>query len=169
MPRPAAARTLVSATSFGLNMSAHSALMLAALMIGHHFSASAFWKAPSASGVCWSRRKISWPRLASRRCTLASAKASTTAAFSLMTISLGVRLGAQSANQIEKYNPANPASSIVGISGAAARRLLAVMANALIRPARTCSKASPGDAIIKSTWPATKSCIAGAPPRYGTN
>ena len=31
------------------------------------------------------------------------------------------------------------------------------------------AKASPGDAIIKSTWPATKSCIAGAPPRYGTN
>jgi hypothetical protein len=29
----------------------HSALMFAALMIGHHFSTSALWKAPSASGV----------------------------------------------------------------------------------------------------------------------
>jgi hypothetical protein len=28
-------------------------------MIGHHFSASAFTSAPSASGVCWSRGKIS--------------------------------------------------------------------------------------------------------------
>ena len=31
---------------------AHSALMPAALMIGHHFSISAFCQAPSASGVC---------------------------------------------------------------------------------------------------------------------
>jgi len=35
------------------------ALMLAALRIGHHFSISALCKAPSASGVCWSRGKIS--------------------------------------------------------------------------------------------------------------
>ena len=32
----------------------YSALMPAALMIGHHFSISAFWKACSASGVCCS-------------------------------------------------------------------------------------------------------------------
>jgi hypothetical protein len=32
--------------------------MPASLMIGHHFSASAFCKAPSASGVCCSRGKI---------------------------------------------------------------------------------------------------------------
>jgi hypothetical protein len=30
----------------------YSALMLAALMNGHHFSISALWKAPNASGVC---------------------------------------------------------------------------------------------------------------------
>jgi hypothetical protein len=30
----------------------HSDLMFAALMIGHHFSISAFWKPASASGVC---------------------------------------------------------------------------------------------------------------------
>jgi hypothetical protein len=33
----------------------HSALMPAALMIGHHFSISAFCNLPSASGVCRSR------------------------------------------------------------------------------------------------------------------
>jgi Phage integrase, N-terminal SAM-like domain len=37
----------------------HSALIPAALMIGHHLSISAFWKAWSASGVCWSRGGIS--------------------------------------------------------------------------------------------------------------
>ena len=36
----------------------YSALMLAALMIGHHFSISAFWNAASASGVCCSRGGI---------------------------------------------------------------------------------------------------------------
>jgi K+-sensing histidine kinase KdpD len=40
----------------------YSALMFAALMIGHHFSISAFWRARSASGVCCSRGKISCPR-----------------------------------------------------------------------------------------------------------
>src|SRR5207244_4475618 len=42
----------------------HSALMLAALMIGHHFSISALWKVASASGVCCSRAGISCPRSA---------------------------------------------------------------------------------------------------------
>jgi hypothetical protein len=37
----------------------HSALMFAVLMIGHHFSISAFWSAASASGVCFSRGQIS--------------------------------------------------------------------------------------------------------------
>src|SRR6516164_2779617 len=58
--------------------SVHSPLIPAALMIGHHFSISAFCSARSASGVCWSRGKISWPISASRLRTLASAKASTT-------------------------------------------------------------------------------------------
>ena len=33
----------------------HSALMFAALMIGHHFSISDFCSAASTAGVCWSR------------------------------------------------------------------------------------------------------------------
>ena len=39
----------------------YSVLMFAAFMIGHHFSSSALWKAPSASGVCWSRGGTSRP------------------------------------------------------------------------------------------------------------
>jgi hypothetical protein len=38
----------------------HSALMFAALMIGHHFSISAFCWAASASGVCCSRGHVPW-------------------------------------------------------------------------------------------------------------
>src|SRR2546426_110927 len=88
-------RTLVSATSVGLNMSAHSALMLAALMMGHHFSASAFWKAPSTSGVCWSRGGISGPSSASRVRTWGEASASTIAALSFAMIAFGVSFGTQ--------------------------------------------------------------------------
>ena len=44
----------------------YSALMLAALISGHHFSISALWWAASASAVCCSRGGISWPRPMSR-------------------------------------------------------------------------------------------------------
>src|SRR5262245_29496936 len=44
----------------------YSPLIFAALMIGHHLSISAFWRARSASGVCCSRGKISCPRLENR-------------------------------------------------------------------------------------------------------
>jgi hypothetical protein len=40
----------------------YSALMPAALIIGHHFSMSAFCNARSAPGVCWSRGGTSYPR-----------------------------------------------------------------------------------------------------------
>src|SRR6516165_7870801 len=73
----------------------HSALIPAALMIGHHFSISAFWSARSASGVCWSRGKVSCARSANRARIIGSAKASVTAALSLAMIFLGVALGTQ--------------------------------------------------------------------------
>src|SRR6266853_6185081 len=44
----------------------HSALILAALIIGHHFSISALCRLASACGVCWSRGGISEPRSRSR-------------------------------------------------------------------------------------------------------
>ena len=43
------------------DMGSHPALMPAALMIGHHFSISAFCNLPSASGVCWSAGGIASP------------------------------------------------------------------------------------------------------------
>jgi hypothetical protein len=43
-------------------------------------------------------------------------------------MSFGVPLGIQSACQIEMCSPGTPASSTVGMSGAAAKRVLAVTA-----------------------------------------
>src|SRR5215471_12823835 len=77
----------------------YSALMLADLMIGHHFSISAFWKAPSAAGVCCSRGETSGPSSASRVRTAGVLSTSMTAALSLVTTSLGVSLGTQSPYQ----------------------------------------------------------------------
>jgi hypothetical protein len=42
----------LSARSGHQLVQSYSALMFAALTIGHHFSISAFWNAPSACGVC---------------------------------------------------------------------------------------------------------------------
>src|SRR6516164_2976207 len=84
-----------------LAASVHSALIPAALMIGHHFSISAFCTAASAAGVCSSRGKSSTPRSANRAPTSSAAKVSTVAAFSLSMIGLGVALGAKNANQAE--------------------------------------------------------------------
>jgi len=48
-----------SSGSRSISDEVHSAVIRAALMIGHHLSISAFWKARRASGVCWSRGMIS--------------------------------------------------------------------------------------------------------------
>jgi hypothetical protein len=56
--------------------------MFAVLMIGHHFSISAFCKAASAAGVCCSLGGISNPCSAKRRRTAGSASASMTALLS---------------------------------------------------------------------------------------
>src|SRR5580704_189114 len=79
----------------------YSVLMFAALMIGHHFSISALCKARSASGVCWSRGKISCPRSARRARRPGSAKAATAAALSLAMMSFGVPFGTQRPCHIE--------------------------------------------------------------------
>ena len=60
---------------------------------------------------------------ASRFCTAGSASASSTAALSFAMISFGVPLGAHIACQIETWKPGSPASSVVGMSGAEARRV----------------------------------------------
>src|SRR5262249_7367049 len=73
----------------------YSALMFAALMIGHHFSLSALCCAASASGVCLSRGQISWPTSVNRWRTAGSAKLSTSAAWTFAMTALGVPFGAQ--------------------------------------------------------------------------
>src|SRR5437660_4290246 len=77
----------------------HSALILAALIIGHHFSISALCRLASACGVCWSRGGISEPRSRSRDRTVASANVSTAAELSLSMMPPGVPLGAHRPNQ----------------------------------------------------------------------
>src|SRR6266566_2793222 len=74
----------------------HSAPIPNSLMIGHHFSASDFCIAASASGVCFSRGKISNSRAAKQDRTAGSDSASTDAALSLAMMSFGVPLGAKS-------------------------------------------------------------------------
>ena len=97
-------------------------------MIGHHFSASALTNALSASGVCCSGGKISWPRSASRDRTARSASASAAAALSLPMMSFGVPLGAKSPYQGDHETAGSPSSAKVGISGATVRRVLLVAA-----------------------------------------
>src|SRR6266849_6323790 len=60
---------------------------------------------------------------ASRLRTVASARLSTTAPLSLSMISVGVSFGTHIPLQMGKYKPVNPASSTVGMSGAALAKL----------------------------------------------
>src|SRR6516164_149429 len=76
----------------------HSGLIFAALMIGHHFSTSDLWKAAKPSGVCCSRAAMSKPSSPKRARTPGSASVCTIAPLSLMMMSRGVPLGANSPN-----------------------------------------------------------------------
>src|ERR1700687_428916 len=106
----------------------YSALIPAALMIGHHFAISALCKAPSASGVCSSRATTSGPICSIRARTPGSAKLSTIAALILPSTGGGVPLGAHTPVQTDVWNAGNPASSTVGMSGAAGIRVFEVTA-----------------------------------------
>src|SRR5262245_33332866 len=108
--------------------SAYCGLMFAALMIGHHLSISLFWCIASDSGFSCSTGKTSSPRSERRARSAGSANVCTTVALSLSMIGLGVPLGAQRPCQFEIWNSGNPASSTVGMSGAAVNRLFAVTA-----------------------------------------
>src|ERR1700682_6571986 len=106
-------------------------------MIGHHRSASAFWKARNASGDCRASGVIWMPSSAKRSFTEGSARACTRVALSLAMISFGVSLGTQSPYQSEAKKPGSPASSAVGISGDEGSRDRPVVANGLTLPAPT--------------------------------
>jgi hypothetical protein len=106
----------------------HSGLMPASLISGQNLSASAFTMAPSASGVCRWRGKISIPRLPSRVRTAGSARASTAAALSRPMTSLGVPLGAKSPYHPDQETAGSPNSLKVGMSGAVSNRVSLVTA-----------------------------------------
>src|SRR5207245_11266529 len=100
----------------------HARLIASALMIGHHFAASAFTRPPSASAVCRSRGKISSPRAIKRDRTAGSASASTAAALSLPMMSFGVFLSAKNPYQADQESAGSLISAKVGVSGACATR-----------------------------------------------
>ena len=77
----------------------YSALIPAALMIGHHLSISALWNAAKPSGVCCSREATSSPSSAKRFWIAGSASAATIAALSFAITSFGVPFGAKRPNQ----------------------------------------------------------------------
>src|SRR5262249_8913318 len=77
-------------------------LMPAALMMGHHFSISAFWWVASPSGVCCSRGKISCPSSAIRERRFDSDRTACTAALSLVIPSFGAPLGIQRPTQTDR-------------------------------------------------------------------
>src|SRR5262249_56199468 len=79
----------------------HSGLIPAPLMIGHHFSISAFWCARSASGVCCSGGNTRMPLSPKRERTAPPPQPVATAELSLSTTSLGVPFGAQRPLQLD--------------------------------------------------------------------
>jgi hypothetical protein len=76
-------------------------------------------------------------------------------------------LGREDGVPARQIETGRPASSTVGMSGAAAMREFAITAMALIVPARNCGKEFPAMSNIKSICPATRSCIAKSTPVAG--
>src|ERR1043166_8647033 len=82
--------------------------MPAALIIGHHFSISALWCAPSASGVSCSRVGMTWPSSVSHARPPGSATVSPPAALSGATTSRGFPAGAHKPYQNVMCSPGAP-------------------------------------------------------------
>ncbi|KAG1376393.1 hypothetical protein G6F59_018266 [Rhizopus arrhizus] len=87
-----------------------------------------------------------------------------TSLFSRCTTSAGVPAGATMPYQADAYILGTPASSNVGISGAAEARWSLGTAKARIVPAFTCGSSAGMLSIMKSIWPATRSVTAGPVP-----
>src|SRR5450432_265584 len=90
-------------------------------------------------------------------------------ALSLAMISFDVPFGTQSPYQSEAKKPGSPASSAVGIFGDDDSRVRLVMAKGLTLPAPSSARKFDAGSIMKSICSASRSCIAGELPRYGTN
>ena len=92
----------------------------------------------------------------------------TISALSLRTISGGVPAGTKIPYHVEMSNPGTPTSAIVGKSGASDERFAVVTANAFSLPAFICAIELARLSNMNCTCPPSRSCIAGAPPLYGT-
>ena len=86
------------------------------------------------------------------------------AAFSRSMIGCGVPAGTNSANQPSSMKPGRPASAVVGMSGNAGCRCSLASASAFTAPLRMCAETEGGVTISSSTWPATRSAVAGPAP-----
>ena len=91
------------------------------------------------------------------------------APLSLAMTSFGVALGAKKPNHPAMCHPGTPPSSDVGMSGIEGERSGDKFAIALIVAPRTCGSAAALCTTIRSTWPETRSVMAGPAPRYGMN
>src|ERR1035437_5557855 len=107
------------------------------------------------------------PWSANRWANDGSANIFTTSAFSLPTIPDGTPRGARRAYQLTHSKP-GIVSAIVGSSGVAAERFLPAVASARNFPVLASGSTAGMLLNMKSTWPPTRSEMAGDVPLYGT-
>ena len=144
------------------------ALDLAALMIGHHVcDFGLLSNAVTACGVCCSRGKMSSPNSASRARTPACRPGSPIAAALSRSIDrLRRALGRKEREPGREMEiRAAPLRRWSGRWARSRAGLLAARAWTLMVPARSCGSTVAGASTIRSICPATRSCMAGPPPR----
>jgi|GEM_PF-6543864 len=93
------------------------------------------------------------------------ASASFTPPFSATRIGAGVPAGAAMPIQDIRLRSGKPASATVGTLGNNGVRESPLVISGTARPAATCCATFGTASNIRSTWPASRSFIAGAPPR----
>ena len=108
------------------------------------------------------------PRSLNRVFTVGSRSASCRPETSLSTTALGVPFGAYMPCQTATSKPLRPCSSSVGMSLSEATRVLVVTPYAWILPLLICAVVLVVWSHMKSTWPPSRSFIAGPVPLYGT-
>ena len=108
---------------------------------------------------------VSRPRLANFFCISGSASTLSDSARTLSRMGCGVPAGASRANHDVASKPGNPASTMVGRSGALDERLSEVMAMPRTRPSRTSGRLAPAFWMPTGTTPPMTS--ARLAPRYG--
>ncbi len=144
----------------------YSGLTPASLASFANFWISDLMKAPNCSGVSDAASTPSSPKR-----VLMSGIAATfaIAADNLLTTSAGVPAGASRPHHVlmsKSLSP--PASAMVGSSGMTGVRCALVTASALSLPALIYGETAEMEMNARSTWPPSRSMIAGASPLYAT-